>query len=72
MNGNPHTEYLEDTPEWAQVEATRALAFEQHTANLIAAAGMVGTDLTGLPDKTLLRWVDLALEIDTRLGLDTK
>lgn len=42
MPGNPHYErsHNEDAPEWAQVEATRALAHEQRTANLIALWAM--------------------------------
>lgn len=38
MIANPHSEQSqkEDAPEWAQVEAIRALAYEQRTANLIA------------------------------------
>ena len=61
MEGNPHYEqsHNEDAPEWAHIEALRALAYEKRTANLIALmtwmgnSGMVSQEIASLIDERL-------------------
>lgn len=80
MAGNPHynTACLpvtlhHDSPEQElaalQLEATLALAFEQRTANLIAALGHFGKDLSDWDSRSAALWARTAKEIDARLGL---
>lgn len=59
MEGNPHyaQSMKETTPEWALVEAYRAMTFEMRTANLIAAIQPIRTSGGGewlaTPDSAL-------------------
>ena len=76
-NLNPHMMQgpRESAPEWAQIEATRALAFEQartadalETANLIAYLRLIAE--RGTPEDTPANIrVEIQRTIETRLGL---
>jgi|GEM_PF-4255531 len=68
LAGNPHYErsHNEDSPEWAQVEATRALVHEQRTANLIALWTEPNADITPMGG---INYGNIATQIKERLGL---
>lgn len=74
MTANPHyaQSQMEDAPEWAQIEALRALAYEQRTANLIALYSMDDDARQGMIDGADMhgaKWVDVTKQIAERLGL---
>jgi hypothetical protein len=73
MQGNPHisnAEYIDRAPELRIIDSTLALAFEQRTANLIAAFGQLNYDAeeeSFLGER--LDGYEIAKQIQERLGL---
>lgn len=77
MNGNPYYEVLArfnnrdlNVPEisYMQAQATLALAYEQRTANLIAAMSVLHLDATGWHADTVTKWANIACEVEARLA----
>lgn len=63
--------YDEESPEWAQVHAIRALAYEQRTANLIAQLAAGPVDMTDWPQPVRELWFASNRAVVERLGQDT-